>query len=201
MLMVVIMLLLGCGLAAATTAWWVKRNIYASPMRPVRLDNAEQIHLNDKLAALQHGTASPRARTATPAEQSRTLNLTQREINAYLAEQNLGENIRIDLGEGTINATVILPVPKDSGLPLVSGTTLRLTMTVDAAMDSDHQLAIKLSDVRVGGLSMPNAWVGQLKGVNLMADNVRNDPALQSFLAGIKELEIHPEGLRVLLND
>jgi hypothetical protein len=194
-------LVLGCGITAAASAWWVKRNIYASPMQPVRLNTAEQQTLDAKLKALQSPPAAVQPRVLTPEEQRRTLILTQKEINAYLAEQNLGEQVRVDLGEGTVSATMIVPIPPDSGLPLVSGTTLRLTMSVDAVMDANKKLAIKLTDVRLGGISLPNAWLGDLKGVNLVADSVTTDPAIQRFLAGIKEMEIHPDGLRVLLNE
>jgi hypothetical protein len=48
---------------------------------------------------------------------------------------------------------------------------------------------------------LPNAWLGDIKGVNLAADQIENDPALRRFLAGIKELEIRPDGLRVVLNE
>jgi len=199
--MVVGVLLLGCGLTAAASALWVKHNIYASPMQPVRLNVAEQQTLDAKLQTLENPSATEPAKVLNPEEQARTLTLSQKEINAYLAEQNLGDRVRVDLGEGKVSATVIVPVPEDSGLPLISGTTLRLTMSVNAVMNAEKKLAITLTDVRVGGISLPNAWLGDLKGMNLVADDVGTDPAVQRFLAGIKEMEIHPEGLRVLLNE
>ncbi|HAL70924.1 MAG TPA: arginine N-succinyltransferase, partial [Verrucomicrobiales bacterium] len=61
------------------------------------------------------------------------------------------------------------------------------------------KVALEVSDVRVGGLPMPNAWLGNIKGVNLAAENLEKDPALQRFLAGIQSLKITSEGLRIVL--
>jgi hypothetical protein len=192
-------LLLGCGMAAATTAWWVKRNFYAGPIRPVTLSAAEQQTLDAKLQILQATPTAPRQ--ATPEEQQRTLTISQKEINAYLASQNLGDQVRVELGQDRVTATMVVPIPKDSGLPLVSGTTVRVTLALDAVMGAEKKCSLKLSDVRVGGISLPNAWLGDLKGVNLVAENLEQDPALQRFLAGIQEMEIRPEGLRILLSE
>lgn len=191
-------LALGCGIAAATTAWWVKHNIYASPIQPVSLTQNEQQTLDAKLHVLEN-TPSPTAPAASPGEEERTLIITAKEINAYLAGQNLGESVKIDLGRDSISATVLVPVPSDAGLPLISGTTLRLSLALGARMNADKKVAIELRDVRVGGVPLPNAWLGDLKGVNLTDENLQNDPALQRFLAGIQSLDITPEGLRVVL--
>ena len=198
-LMILGAMVLGCGIAAATTAWWVKHNLYASPIKPVMLSPAEQQALAAKLQALQAPAATTRAPTAE--EQHRTLTITQKEINAYLASQNLGDQVRVELGRDRVTATMLVPIPQDSGLPLISGTTLRVMLALEAAMDVSKKVSIKLSDVRVGGISLPNAWLGDLKGVNLVAENLERDPALQRFLAGIQEMEIRPDGLRVLLNE
>jgi hypothetical protein len=188
-----------CGLAAGTTAWWVKHNFYAGTMQPVSLSAAEQQAFESKLQVLQAPATAPRA--PAPGEEDRTLLITQKEINAYLAGQDLGETVQVKLDQDRVTATMIVPIPEDSGLPLLSGTTLRVMFALEAAMAAEKKVVVKLSDVRVGGISLPNAWLGDMKGVNLVAENVEKDPALQRFLAGIQEVEIRPEGLRVLLNE
>ena len=187
----------GAGIAAATTAWWVKRNIYAAPMQPTQLTVAEQKTLDGKLQLLE----SPAKLEAAPGEEHRTLLISQKEINAYLAAQGLGEQVRVELDKDAVAAVVNVPVPADSGLPLISGTTLRLRVLLGAAMDVEKRVVLQIRDVRLGGISLPNAWLAELKGVNLMAQDVETDPLVQRFLAGIKELEIRPEGLRVLLHE
>ncbi len=192
---------LGIGIATATTAWWVKKNIYASPIQPVSLTASEQQALEAKLQVLET-SAAPQAQPAvSPGEQERTLVITAKEINAYLAQQNLGDTVTVDLGNGSLAATMIVPIPADSGLPLLSGTTLRLRLALAAAMDENKKLAVKVTDVRLGGVPMPNAWLGDVKGVNLVGENLEKDPALQRFFAGIQEMEIRPDGLRVVLNE
>lgn len=190
---------LGCGLAAATTAWWVKHNFYAGPIQPVSLTPQEQQTLDAKLHILDT-SASPNAQPeASPGEQERTLVITTKEINAYLAGQNLGETVKVNLDHGSISATMLVPIPPDAGLPLLSGTTLRLGFAVNASMDANKKVALEVKDVRIGGMPMPNAWLGDIKGVNLAGEGLEKDPALQRFLAGIQSLEITPQGLRVVL--
>ena len=132
-------------------------------------------------------------------EEERTLVITAKEINAYLASQNLGETLKVDLGHDSISATMLVPIPADAGLPLLSGTTLRLSMSLAAMMDANKKVALEVRDVRLGGMPMPNAWLGNIKGVNLADENLEQDPALQRFLAGIQSLKITPAGLHVVL--
>lgn len=190
---------LGCGIAAATTVWWVKRNIYASPIQPVHLTAKEQESLEAKLHVLETSAAPAAQPAASPGEQERTLVITPKEINAYLASRDLGDRIQVQLAQDTISATVLLPVPPDSGLPLVSGTTIRVGLTLNARMDDAKKVAVEVRDVRVGGLPMPNAWLGNVKGLNLAGENLENDPAMKQFFSGIQSLKIGPEGLRVVL--
>ena len=59
---------------------------------------------------------------------------------------------------------------------------------------------MSIREVSVGGVPLPNAWLGSLKDVNLVGEHLENDPGLQAFWAGIEELEIQPDGLRVRLS-
>jgi hypothetical protein len=192
-------LVLGGGIAAATTAWWVKHNIYASPIQPVSLTQKEQQTLDAKVHVLESTAAPATQPAASPGEEERTLVITAREINAYLAGQNLGDSVKIDLGRDSISATVLVPVPEDAGVPLLSGTTLRLSLALGAHMDENKKVALQVRDIRVGGVPLPNAWLGGIKGVNLTEETLQNDPAIQRFLAGIQSLSITPDGLRVVL--
>lgn len=191
--------ILGCGITAATTAWWVKRNFYAKPIEPVHLTQGEQQMLEAKLHVLETSAQPAAQPEVSPGEKERTLVITAKEINAYLASQNLGETVQVDLGNDSVSATMLVPVPPDAGLPLISGTTLRLSLSLNARMDINKKLAVEILDVRIGGLPMPNAWLGDLKGVNLAGENLEQDPALQRFFAGIQDMQITPSGLRVTL--
>ena len=184
-------------IAAASTAWWVKHNIYASALQPVALTQAEQTDLQGKLKTLgQGGAAAP----VDPEVAKRTMTINEKEINAFLAQQGLGEQVKVELTDGAASATVLVPMDKE--VPLVGGTTLRIRVACGAHMDSAKHLAFSISDVTVGGLPLPNAWLGNLKGLNLLADSpLQSDPAVKGFLAGIRDFKIERGSLQVVLNE
>lgn len=81
------------GIAAASTAWWVKHNIYASQFQPVALSQTEQAGLDSKLKVLSQNGA-PAA--VDPEVAKRTMTISEKEINAFLAQQGLGEQVKVD---------------------------------------------------------------------------------------------------------
>lgn len=194
--------ILGCGITAAATAWWVKRNIYASPFKPVMLSQAEQAAFDEKLRILKAEAAPPvdgKTEEQRAAEAKRTLSITENEINGYLAKQGLGEQFKVSLGDG--DATVALVAPVDKDVPFIGGTTLRVKVALHAMIGSDRKCALSIADVSVGGVPLPNAWLGDIKGVNMLAANVQADPVAKRFLDGIRELVIANGAVRVVLNE
>lgn len=186
-------------LTIAGTAWWVKRNIYASPFTPVALSATEQSALDQKLEVLkQSGTVE--AAPVDPEVAKRTLTITDREINAFLEQQGLGEQVKVSLHNGGGTATFLLPMSSD-GVP-GSGPTLRISVSLGAKMDQDKKFALSISDVSVGGVPLPNAWLGNMKGLNMLADApISDDPALKAFAAGIRDFSIRSGQLSVVLNE
>ena len=71
---------------------------------------------------------------------------------------------------------------------------------LDPAACREDETGLGIVDLSLGGISLPNSWIGDLKGVDLVAENVETDPALQKFLAGIQSLEVHNGTLRLVLN-
>lgn len=181
--------------AAASTAWWVKHNIYASALNPVALTQAEQTDLNGKLKVL---SSTPAA--VDPEVAKRTMQISEKEINAFLSEQGLGGQVKVNLTDGGASATVLIPVDKDA--PLIGGTTLRLRLAFGARMDARKQFALSLNEVSVGGVPLPNAWLGNLKGLNLLEDSpLQSDPAVKGFLAGIRDFKIESGAMKIVLNE
>jgi arginine N-succinyltransferase len=194
--MVLGVLLLCCGITAAATAWWVKRNVYASPMTPVSLNATEEAQLQQKIQALENALPEP---TVSPEEAKRTLVLTQKEVNAYLAKQGLGETVKVDLKRDAVAVSTLIPI--EEGAPLLGGTTLRIRVALGAMMDEGNQLRMQLDDVTLGGVPLPNAWLGDIKGVNLVTSDINSNPTLKRFFDGIKEMELRDGSLRVVLNE
>lgn len=199
--------------------WWYKHNFDPRPMQPVVLSQKEQAEFDSKLAVFGDPPMAPvtiqmppapvpppppvaQPRPAVPAvepgAENRTIVITEREVNAYLAKQNLGENIQVSFAEGKLAASIIVEAPPD--FPLFAGQKVRVKLTFGTGLTPDHKLSFVFDDVTVGGISMPNAWLGDLKGVDLVDKNLKGDPALQRFLDGIQTLEIHPGSARVVLN-
>jgi hypothetical protein len=204
---VVTALILGtAGIAAAGTAWWVKHNFYAAALDPVKLSMAEREVLETKLAALNEAGVEKTPEQVEAEKQAaqelerRTLSLSEREINAFLAEQGLGEQVKVHLGNGTGSAEAIVPIEPDA--PLLGGKTLRIKCAFNAKMDANQKLAFSIADISVSGVPLPNAWLGNIKGLNLFENAELNaDPAVQGFLAGIRDFRIADGALRLVLNE
>lgn len=190
---------LGCGITAGAAVWWVKSNFYAKPIQPVTLTAKEQQTMEAKLHVLE-ASASPTSQPeVSPGEQERTLMVSAKEINAYLATQNLGDTVQVNLGSDNISATMLIPVPQDAGIPLISGTTLKVSLSLDAHMNAEKKAVIAIKDVRVGGMPMPNSWLGGIKGMNLTGEGLNEEPGVKRILSGIQSIKITPEGLRLVL--
>jgi hypothetical protein len=191
--LITLAVILGCaGIAAATGAIWVKQNFYPAAMTPVSLTAKEQAEYDSKLQVLNNPAAIP------PDEANRTIIVNEREVNAYLAQQQLGESVQVKFGEGQVSAAVIFTAPED--FPIMPNQKIRLRFTFGTSLSAEHKLSLKLDDLSLGGISLPNSWIGGIKGLDLVAENVESDPALQKFIAGIQSLDIHNGTLRLVLN-
>ena len=188
-------ILAGVGaLTMASAAFWYNYNFNASALRAVTLTQPEAAVLDKKVEVLK-GTAEPQAPATDPAK---TLVLSEREINGFLKEQGIGEHFKVGIRNDNITLTAIVPVDKDA--PVLAGKNIRVTATLATKLSADHKLAMSLSDFTVGGISLPNAWLGNIKGLNLLADNV-DDEVVRGVAAGIKDVQIQDGEVRLVLND
>lgn len=221
-------LLLGCGAIVAFLllviavllflVWWSQR-----PIRPVVLSEPERVLVQEKL----RGLGEPRAEPAGPREPgpppsvegappvsdgpapveldrpyvpgSKVLRLTEREINGLLHQNTeLGDRVRLEFGRDAVNAYLAIPIPQDS--PVGGGRMFRARGRFHFSIaDGGPPVAI-LEDLTVFGLSLPKAWLGGLKGENLLADLVGQGPR-GPLLRGIKGLRIEPGALILEVED
>lgn len=189
-----------CLLTAIGTVWWVKHNIYASPLHPVQLSQTEKTDLDAKLAKLElsEEVVPPEAPAKTDGD-PRTISISSKEINAFLANQGIGEQVKLDVTRNRIAANFLLPIDKDA--PLFAGTTLRIRLALNALMNENGKLVVKVDDVSLGGIPLPNAWLGDIKGLDLITSNIGEDPALERFAAGIKEFRLENGHVHIVLNE
>ena len=209
-------LLYGCGMllgllllvcaTVAITVWYLQR-----PIKPVVLSAAEKGAVDKKLEPLSRTTGDG-FRAPTPEGEvtkvevdrpyvpgSKVLRLTERELNGLLnANTDLGKTVRLELGRDAINAYVATPIPED--VPVVGGKMFRARARFRMSVTKGVAPYAVLEDVTVFGLSLPKAWLGGLKGENLLAKAVgeRNGAPV---LRGVKSLRVEPGALVLEVDD
>ena len=132
----------------------------------------------------------------------RTIIFTEREINAVLHHKtDLAEKLYIDLKNDAIVAKIVYPVEED--VAVIGGKTLRANVTMQTFLDENGQLQIALGDVTVSGIPLPNAWLFDAKGKNLVdLDSGPDGTGLLKRIAdGIADFKVEKNQIRIRLNE
>jgi hypothetical protein len=185
------------GATVAITLWWIQR-----PIKPVVLSAPEKAIVDEKLYRL----GGEGEETAPKGEQDRpyvpggkVFKLTERELNGLLnANTDLGESVRLELASDAINAYLAVPIPED--FPIGGGKMFRARGRFRVSLGNEGTPVAMLEDVTVFGLSLPKAWLGGLKGENLLGEAVgerKGKPIIQ----GIKSLRVEPGALVLEVED
>ena len=106
--------------------------------------------------------------------------------------------MRLEFAKDAINAYVAVLIPQD--FPIGGGKMFRARGRFRLSLGNGTTPYAILEDVTVFGLSLPKAWLGGLKGENLIGQAMgeRNGrPVLQ----GIKSLRVEPGGLVLEVED
>jgi hypothetical protein len=196
--------------AVLLVAVWVKRNVYASKFTPVALSRQEQEVLESKLALLQEKKSFPVKNQSQPGKPlapepyseegaSREIRLTERELNGLVANTpDIAERVAIDLSDDLISVKLVLPV--DDEVPVLGGKRIRLHMGLTVHYEGKKP-AIALKGVSLGGIPLPNAWLGSLKNVNLLEEFGGGDGFWEVFTAGIRSIRVRRGELRIELSE
>ena len=203
------MVLLMAG-AAALAVWWIRQ-----PIRPVVLSAQEKATVEEKIKELEVRSVPlvPAEAPARPAASispvkppasgdrpyvpgSKTLLLIEREINGLLnMNTDLGDKVRIEFGRDAVNAYLAIPIPED--FPIGAGTTFRMKGRFRVSIGGGGKPFAVLEDVTVFGLSLPKAWLGGIKGENLLGDALGGGAGV----GGIKSLKVEPGALVLEVED
>ena len=130
---------------------------------------------------------------------SKVLKLTDREINGLLnANTDLGKSLRLEFARDAVNAYVAVHIPED--FPIGGGKMFRARGSFRVSLGNGGTPYAVLEDVTVLGLSLPKAWLGGIKGQNLIGQAVgeRNGSPV---LRGIKNLRVEPGALVLEVED
>ena len=198
------------------SVWWIKHNLYANPFNPTKLNEREQQVLNTKLERLEQsfqkqgkfsGTRTdeemtkerlePEDYTEDPAR--REIRISQKELNALIAkDEKAARQIAINLSDDMISLKLVIPVDKD--LPFLGGKTLRLSCGVTLRHEAGKPV-VALRGVSIGGIPIPNAWLGNLKNVDLVHEFNGQHGFWGALSKGVEDIKVSNGSLSIKLRE
>lgn len=193
-------------LTAGATYWLLSRYLFVSEFRPVRLQPAEEQVLNGKLRAVGIDVQPSDAADApleperySEAGAAREVEFSQRELNGMLAKNtDLAHRLAIDLSDDLVSVKLLIPLQED--FPVLGGRTLRVNAGVTMAY-ADNRPVISLKGVSVMGVPLPNAWLGNLKNIDLV-DAFGGDRGFWKNLAdGVESIRVSDGRLLIQLKE
>jgi hypothetical protein len=171
--------------------WWWNR-----PIQPVVLTPPEKQVVEQKLEAIREPElpAAP-----VPAEEpeyqkgTREIILTERELNGLLNDNTgLGKSVSFQLATDAVHARIETDL--DPNLPIVGGKKLKARARF-LIKETEGKPSLVLDDLTVWGISLPNDWLGGLKGQNLLEKSIGGP------LAGVEDFKIERGRLLIRLKE
>ena len=188
--------------------------LFPGSFSPVTLSAKEEQVLEHKLERLDTMQRSPtlhknrrqpeQGNTMQPERYSETnanreIILTERELNALLAKNtDLATRLSIDLSQDLASAKLLIPL--DEEFPLLGGETLKVTAGLEMSYRGERPV-VALRGISLWGVPIPNAWLGNMKNVDLVQEFGEQGGFWRAFADGINELEISDGQLRVKLKE
>ena len=184
----IILAILGIGAVAAGAAiWWANR-----PIQATILTASEKVTLDEKLAEMEQVQEDP---TYTPGDKE--IVLTEREINGLIHQNTpFGDQLKLELASNAVHARINADIPADS--PIMAGKKLKGKARF-FIKDAAGSPALILDDLTVWGISIPNAWLGDMKGQNMLGMILPG--ASGSGIAGVDDLQVKNRSLVIKLAD
>lgn len=168
--------------AGGFALWWVNR-----PIQPVTLSPAEKQRVEEKVAAVREEPD----RGYVPG--SREIIFTERELNGLLhAQTQLGERLRFEFAKDAIHARIDTELDED--LPLLGGRRLKGRARFLVSQD-EAGARLVLDDVTLWGVSLPNDWLGGIKGRDLIGE------VFGGGLAGVESFAIDSGQVLIALKE
>ncbi len=192
--------------------WWFTR-----PIQPVVLSPQELATVEQKVAAIQAADpavpppsdpptpASPTSPSVIPTDPAepayergkKEIVLTEREINGLLnANTDLGQSLSFQLGTDVILARIETDLDPD--LPFLGGRKFKARAKFIVS-EGSGQPSFVIDDLTIWGISLPNEWLGGLKGRNLFAEILGSEA--NGKLPGIESFAISPGRISVKLKE
>ena len=164
--------------------WWHNR-----PIKPVELSVAEKAVVAEKVEAIHNPDAGPSYEKG-----SKEIILTERELNGLLNENtSLGKSVKFELARNAVHARVETDLDPD--LPIIGGKRLKARARF-LVSEKPGEASLVLDDLTVWGVSLPNEWLGGLKGRDLLAEVLGGKGGK---IAGVEEFKVEPGRLYIRL--
>ena len=197
--------------------WFLKTYVFAREFKPVELSVKEQQVLDSKLRTLDYQSEESRIETVRPSPEEfdqrgvlkperysevdakREVSFNERELNALLARNtNLARKLAIDLSKDLISVKLLVPMEPD--FPVLGGKTLRFNAGVSLAYQ-DGKPSVVLKGVSIMGVPVPNAWLGGLKNVDLVAETGGGPGFWKSFSEGVEDIRVADGRIKIKLKE
>jgi hypothetical protein len=194
--------------------------LFPGSFKPVTLSSREEQVLEQKLERLDSIQRSPvlhkqrkqkreeptpgqaeglQAERYSETDANREIILTERELNALLAKNtDLASKLAIDLSQDLASAKLLIPLDED--FPLLGGKTLKVTAGLELAYKAQKPV-VALRGISLWGVPIPNAWLGNIKNVDLVQEFGDQKGFWAAFADGIDEVEVSEGQLRVRLKE
>ncbi len=203
--MVVLALIVG----AAVSIWVLTVYVFPDEFKPVVLSAEENQVLNAKLSRLAPSQSQARSAGATAAPlqpeaynetgANRDISLTEKELNALLAKNtNLAHKLAIDLSSDLLSVKLLLPMDED--FPVLGGKTLKVNAGVELAF-TDSRPVVLLRGVSVMGVPVPNAWLGNMKNIDLVKEFGQQGGFWAAFADGVDAIRVEDGQLSIRLKE
>ena len=130
---------------------------------------------------------------------SREIRLTEKELNGLIAEdEETAKRIGTDLSRDLVSLRIVAPVDED--FPVLGGKTLRLKAGLTLAYREGAPV-VALRGVTLGGVPLPNAWLVNLKGVNLVEEFGAGGGFWKLFSDGVEDVRVKEEHISITLRE
>lgn len=130
---------------------------------------------------------------------SREIIITERELNAVIAKNtDLAEKLAIDLSDGLISAKLLFRMDED--FPFIGNKLVRARAGLEIVYERSRPV-VALKGVTIMGAPLPNAWLGGLKGKDLVKEYGGRDGFWKSFADGIENIEVMDGSIKIVLKE
>ncbi|MDR4508185.1 MAG: hypothetical protein MRJ65_08115 [Candidatus Brocadiaceae bacterium] len=130
---------------------------------------------------------------------NREITFTEKELNALLARNTgLAKRVAIDLSDNLISAMVLVPVDED--FPVLGGKTIKVKTGVELSYRNSRPVVV-LKGVSVMGVPLPNAWIGNIKNIDLVQQFGGKESFWETISDGIEHIQVEKGRLTARLKE